>query len=87
MNKRDKDNFVERLVQHLLKCEIDNEQDQMIPVDRKTFHQILLYILMKEVLDTKHEMTDSHFLVQLDEMMREVQNESEQILILLKEKS
>lgn len=79
MNKRRKESFMRNLVELLLNYEED-ENDRII-IERQTFQQVLLYILMEEVLVTHPEDTNATL---FQEVMLATQKEFEEILHLLK---
>lgn len=76
-----KDKFVEKLVQGLFKSAMEAGNNDTIPIDRKTFIQLLLYILKEEVVDENEAVID---LEQLGEVMEDIQQECEKILNLFK---
>lgn len=79
MTQNSKDKFVENLVQGLFKNAMEAEDHDTIPVDRKTFIQLLFYILKEEVLDENEVVIEEH----LSEVMEDIQQECEKILSLL----
>lgn len=82
MTQNLKDKFVENLVQGLFKSAMEAEDHDTIPIDRKTFIQVLFYILKEEILDENEAVIEGHLL----EVMEDIQQECEKILTLLASK-
>lgn len=83
MTQNSKDKFVENLVQGLFKSAREAENKDKIPIDQKTFIQLLFYILKEEVLNENEAVIE---VAQLGEVMEDIQEECEEILNLLKTK-
>lgn len=76
-----KEKFVKDLVMLLLKSEQNGEDAEVLSIDRKTFHHIILYILMEEVLDDP--VSNQEIEAQLAAMMADIQQEIDEMMILL----
>lgn len=76
MNQAEKQRFVSNLVHRLLNVNLRN---QLVEMDHTTFQQVILYMLMTEA-----EEGDQEFWIQLDGLMKEVQREFDETLLLLK---
>lgn len=79
MKQIGKEQLVKKLVQRLLTVGIASGEDEMMAIDRTTFHQMILYLLMTEVQRTDAECICG----QLDVVMLDIQREMEEIQTLL----
>lgn len=78
-----KEKFVKDLVMLLLKSEQNSEDAEILSIDRKTFHHMILYILMEEVLEDP--VSNQEIEVQLAAMMDDIQQEIDEMMTLLTE--